>query len=208
MCVRKRLDIGRLLLCFAAIRLLTFYPMFRRSDGTELILVIQLMEIMIRVYTRQRFNPSMSPFLQDLTSARAANHAIRHLVRFEDEPTVSRLLINTLKDFLVSLRRNSLYTICSGSLCLLPLSSFALLQLLVPPLQLPRLAGNPDPPASICALCRFRSQFSYLLLLSTSLGINGSGCPPGSAIYTLSCPLLFYSIARSSLTFSSRTLSR
>ena len=155
------------------------------------------------------FQPRQCPFLQDLTSARAANHPIHHLVHFEDESTwresppykYIKILSCYSQTYLTSYA-------CLGSLRLLPLSSPALLQLLVPPLQLPMLAGNPDPPASTCALCQSGSQFSHLFLLSTSLGINGSGCPPGSAIYTLSCPFLFYSIARSSLTFFSRTLSR
>jgi len=39
-------------------------------------------------------------------------------------------------------------------------------------------------------------QVVDLFLFSTSLGLNGSGCPPGSVIYTLSsqCSVLYLRI--------------
>lgn len=110
--------------------------------------------------------------------------------------------IKALGHLLVSFRRISLRTRCSNLSLSLSLSSPTLVQSPRLLLQLPRLVHNPDPPASICSLCWPVFQSFDLFFLSTSLGINGSGCPPGSAIYTLSSEFLLHSIARLSLIFS------
>ena len=163
--------------------------------GLHELIVIQLMEMIRRVYTRQPRRPK---------SARAANHTIHHLVQFENEPTTLEqrsYKSSGMPPF--PFRRFSPHASCSSSSLSLSLLSPALVLLSpLPPHQLPKLVRHPDPPALICSLCHPIFQSFNLFFLSTSLGINGSGCPPGSAIYTLSSEFPLQSIVRSSLIVS------
>jgi len=126
----------------------------------------------------------------------------RQLVRFENEPTaLEQRSIKVLGYLIVSFRRIShaqvrrfRYHSCHMNWWSRRFSRFS---------SPGSCVRNPDPQVSICSLCQPIFQSPDLSFLSTSLGINGSGCPPGSALYTLSSKFLLHLIARSSLIFFS-----